>query len=238
MNRLSGYAPFLLLLLLFFGGCERQQKHLRFDPDFITGKLRNGVSYYVRHNGKPDNRLELRLVVRTGSVLEEDDQQGLAHFLEHMAFNGTAHYDKQALVDYLEGIGMRFGPDLNAYTSFDETVYKLQLPTDNAEAMDAGFRILCDWAFGIRNDSEEIDAERGVVIEEWRSRRGARQRICDKHFDILFHGSQYAVRRPIGQKEVLDTFDHDRLRDFYNAWYRPELTAVIAVGDFNEDALV
>jgi zinc protease len=237
MNRLSGYVPFLLLFLVF-GGCERQQKQLRFDPDFTIGTLRNGVSYYVRHNGKPDNRLELRLVMRTGSVLEEDDQQGLAHFLEHMAFNGTAHYDKQALIDYLEGIGMRFGPDLNAYTSFDETVYKLQLPTDNAEAIDAGFQILRDWAFGIRNDSEEIDAERGVVIEEWRGRRGAGQRIWDKHFEVLFHGSQYAVRRPIGQKEVLDTFDHGRLRDFYNTWYRPELTAVIAIGDFDEDTLV
>ena len=237
MNRLSGYVPFLLLFLLL-GGCERQQTELRFDPDFTVGTLRNGVSYYVRHNGKPDNRLELRLVVRAGSVLEEDDQQGLAHFLEHMAFNGTTHYNKQALVNYLEGIGMRFGPDLNAYTSFDETVYKLQLPTDNDEVIDSGFQILRDWAFGIRNDSDEIDAERGVVIEEWRGRRGAGQRIWDKHFDVLFHGSQYAVRRPIGQKEVLDSFDHDRLRDFYNTWYRPELTAVIAIGDLDEDALV
>jgi zinc protease len=229
-------SPQRLLALLFLTAvlttsCERLEQPLAFDPAVMQGTLSNGIKYYVRENDKPDGRLELRLVVRAGSVLEDDDQQGLAHFLEHMAFNGTEHYDKQELIDYLEGIGMRFGPDLNAYTSFDETVYKLQIPTEEPDAMDAAFTILRDWAVGLRNESAEMDKERGVVIEEWRGRRGAGQRIWDEHYKVLYHDSRYASRMPIGKKEVLDSFAHDRLRDFYKKWYQPQLMAIIAVGD-------
>ncbi len=228
----------LLLLSVLLAACKSLREPLTFDPDVARGTFANGISYYVRHNKKPAGRVELRLAVRAGSVLEADDQQGLAHFLEHMAFNGTEHYAKQELVDYLEGIGMRFGPDLNAYTSFDETVYKLQIPTDNPGALDSAFTILRDWAFGICNEAEEIDNERGVVIEEWRLRRSARQRIRDRHYPILFHNSRYAERLPIGKKDVIATFSHDRLRDLYEMWYRPELMTVIAVGDADPDDLL
>jgi len=226
------------LLLGFLCGCDEKDQALRFDPRARTGKLKNGLTYYVRRNAKPKNRLALRLVVRVGSVLEEDDQQGLAHLLEHMAFNGTKRFDKQELVNYMESIGMRFGPGLNAYTSFDKTVYMLQVPVDKEGAVDTGFKILSDWAFGIKNEDEEINQERGVVIEEWRLGRGAGQRLRDKHFPVLFKGSKYADRLPIGKKKVLDTFKPQRVRDFYQEWYRPNMMAVIAVGDVDADNLL
>ncbi len=204
------------------------------DTAITIGRLENGITYYIRKNHKPENRAELRLVVNAGSILEDDDQQGLAHFTEHMAFNGTRHFAKQHLVDYLESIGMRFGPDLNAYTSFDETVYMLQIPTDNPAIIDTAFQILTDWAAYLSFDDDEIDKERGVVIEEWRLGRGAQARIRDKQFPILFHGSRYAERLPIGKKAVLDTFHHETLRRFYRTWYKPDLMAVIAVGDFDK----
>ncbi len=227
------WASFILTGLLLQGAATAADTGnlLPLDPNVIQGRLDNGLRYIIRNNGKPENRVELRLVVNAGSVLEEEDQRGLAHFLEHMAFNGTKHFAKQELVDYLESIGMAFGPDLNAYTSFDETVYKLQVPTDDTAILDQAFLILQDWAQGVLNQSEEIEAERGVVIEEWRGRRGARQRIRDKQFPVIFHDSQYANRLPIGTKEVLDNFDHDRLRALYRDWYRPDLMAFIAVGD-------
>ncbi|HEU4523138.1 MAG TPA: insulinase family protein, partial [Thermoanaerobaculia bacterium] len=168
------------------------------DPAVRHGVLPNGLTYYIRVNEKPENRAELRLAVNAGSILESDEQRGLAHFVEHMAFNGTANFEKQELVNYIERIGMRFGPHLNAYTSFDETVYMLQIPTDDAAIVDTGFRILRDWATAISFDPAEIDKERGVVIEEWRLGRGASGRIRDKQFPVLFHGSQYAERLPIG----------------------------------------
>lgn len=197
------------------------------------GTLSNGLTYYIRHNAKPEKRVELRLVVNAGSVLETDDQQGLAHLCEHMAFNGSEHFHKQALVSFLESIGMRFGADLNAYTSFDETVYMLQIPTDDEEVLDKGFYVLEDWAAHVTYDDEEIDKERGVVIEEWRLGRGAGQRMLDKQLPIILKGSRYAHRLPIGQKAVLDTFKHETLRRFYKTWYHPSLMAVIAVGDLD-----
>ena len=170
-------------------------------------------------------------MVDAGSVLEDENQQGLAHFAEHMAFNGTKNFAKQELVDYLELIGMRFGPDLNAYTSFDETVYMLTVPTDSAEVVHTAFQILEDWAHQISFEAEEIDKERGVVIEEWRLRRGAQQRMFDEQIPILLKDSRYAVRLVIGQKAVLDTFHHEDLRRFYRTWYRPDLMGFVAVGD-------
>lgn len=207
------------------------------DPQVTVGILDNGLRYYVRANQRPEQRAELRLVVNAGSVLEDEDQRGLAHFLEHMAFNGTRNFPKQDLVDYLEGIGMRFGPDINAYTSFDETVYMLTVPTDSAGLLATAFQILEDWARYQVFDPEEIEKERGVVLEEWRLGRGADARMQAKQFPILFQGSRYAERLPIGEREIIETFEHEILKRYYADWYRPDLMAVIAVGDFDPRAV-
>jgi len=203
------------------------------DSAVTVGKFANGLRYFIRENREPENRAQLRLVVNAGSILEDDDQLGLAHFLEHMAFNGTKNFEKHELVEFMESIGMRLGPEVNASTSFDETIYMLELPTDNSEYMTRAFQILRDWAHNMTLDSEEIDKERGVVIEEWRLGQGASSRLRDKYFPVLFKGSRYAERLPIGKKENLETFDPDVLRRFYRDWYRPDLMAVIAVGDFD-----
>lgn len=201
--------------------------------DVRLGTFSNGLRYYIRENTEPEDRAELRLVVNAGSVLEDDDQVGLAHFLEHMAFNGSEHFEKQELLTFMESIGMRLGPEVNAYTSFDETVFQLELPTDNTQNMETAFQILEDWAHGLTLDSGEIDKERGVVIEEWRGGQGAASRLRDLQFPVIFSGSRYASRLPIGTLENLQTFDDDALRRFYREWYRPDLMAVIAVGDFD-----
>ncbi len=203
------------------------------DPDVTIGELDNGLKYYIRQNRRPENRVELRLVVNAGSVLEDDTQLGLAHLVEHMAFNGTEHFEKQELVDYLELIGMEFGPSINAYTSFDETVYMLQVPMEDPEVVETAFQILEDWAHLVSFEPEEIDKERGVVIEEWRLGRGAGARMQDQQFPIMFTGSRYADRLPIGDVEVLQSFPHEELTRFYDKWYRADLMAVIAVGDFD-----
>jgi len=207
------------------------------DPAVRIGRLDNGFRYLIRENARPENRASLRLVVDAGSVLEDEDQRGLAHFVEHMAFNGTARFAKQELVDYLESIGMRFGPDLNASTDFDETLYLLQVPTDSAEVVEKAFQILSDWAHAIGFEEEEIEKERGVIIEEWRLGRGAEARMLDEQFPVLFRGSRYAERLPIGKLEVLETFESTALRRFYRDWYRPGLMALIAVGDFDADSI-
>lgn len=205
---------------------------LAVDPAVITGVLDNGMRYVIRANSKPENRVELRLALDVGSILETDSEQGLAHFVEHMAFNGTKHFAKQELWDYLERVGLRIGADLNAHTSFDETVYKLTVPTDSTQIMESAMQIFEDWAHGVSFESEEIDKERGVVIEEWRRGQGANTRMLYKQLPALFAGSRYAERIPIGQKAVLDTFDHDTVRGFYDKWYRPDLMGFVAVGDF------
>ena len=200
---------------------------IKVTDEIKIGKLENGLTYYIRKNEKPKNRAELRLVVNAGSVLEDDDQQGLAHFVEHMAFNGTEGFAKNELVDYLESIGVGFGPDINAYTSFDETVYQLQVPTDSTDIVKQAFQILEEWAHKVSFDDEEIDRERGVVIEEWRSGRGAMARMRDKQYPIMFHESRYAERLPIGKTEILKEFPYETLRRFYHKWYRPDLMAVV-----------
>jgi len=197
------------------------------------GKLANGMTYYVLAHKKPEKRAQLWLGVNAGSILEDKDQQGLAHFVEHMAFNGTKKYHKQAIVNYLESIGMKFGPDLNAYTSFDQTVYMLQVPTDKHEFVDKGLDILHEWASAIAFTKEEVDKERGVVIEEWRLGRGAWKRLSDKQFPVMFKGSRYAKRLPIGKKKILETAPRDALVRFYRDWYRPDMMAIVAVGDFD-----
>ena len=206
---------------------------LTVSPEVKIGKLPNGLTYYIRKNQDPKNRAELRLVVKAGSILENDKQVGLAHFTEHMSFNGTKNFKKQELVNFLEKNGVSFGADLNAYTSFDETVYMLQLPTDSAAVFKKGFQILEDWAHNVSFDNNEIDKERGVVIEEWRLGQGANERLRAKYFPVILKGSQYAARLPIGTKQNLDTFKYETLKQFYKDWYRPDLEAVIVVGDVN-----
>lgn len=201
------------------------------DPNVRTGKLPNGLTYYIRKNAKPEHKVEMRLAVNAGSILERDDQQGLAHFIEHMNFNGTEHFKRNELVSYLQSIGVEFGADLNAYTSFDETVYMLSIPTEKKELIDKGFLVLSDWASTATLNQADIEKERGIVLEELRLGKGADQRMRDRYFPKLFQGSQYANRLPIGKSEVIEHFDRKALVDFYETWYRPDLEAVIVVGD-------
>jgi len=204
------------------------------DPDVIIGKLPNGLTYYIRKNTEPKNRAELYLVNKAGSVLETDAQRGLAHFTEHMAFNGTRDFPKNELVNYLQKAGVKFGADLNAYTSFDETVYQLPLPTDSSKVFEKGFDILADWAGHVSFDPKEIDSERGVVLEEERLRgKNAQERLQNQILPILLNNSRYAERLPIGKEDILKTFKPETIKSFYHDWYRPDLQAVIAVGDFD-----
>lgn len=204
------------------------------DPKIKRGKLPNGLTYFIVKHHKPEQRAALWLAVNAGAVQEDDDQRGLAHFVEHMAFNGTKRFPKQAIIDYIEKAGIRFGADLNAYTSFDQTVYQLVVPTDDQTVMLKGLDILRDWAADVTFDPVEVDKERGVVLEEWRLGRGADARIFDKQFPIIFSGSKYGQRLPIGQPEILKTAPRDTLVRFYRDWYQPQNMAVIAVGDFDD----
>ncbi|MBK0380154.1 M16 family metallopeptidase [Mucilaginibacter segetis] len=207
---------------------------LPLDPDVVIGKLPNGLTYYIRHNEQPKNRAELYLVNKAGSILETDAQQGLAHFTEHMAFNGTRDYPKNELVNFLQKSGVKFGADLNAYTSFDETVYQLPVPTDSAAVFKNGFNILANWAGYLTFDPTEIDKERGVVLEEERLRgKNAQERLSMQTLPVILNNSRYASRLPIGKEDILKTFDAATIKSFYHDWYRPDLQAVIAVGDFN-----
>jgi zinc protease len=211
-----------------------KSEKLPVDPNVIIGHLPNGLTYYIRKNTEPKNRAELYLVNKAGSVLETDDQQGLAHFTEHMAFNGTRDFPKNELVNYLQHAGVRFGADLNAYTSFDETVYQLPLPTDSTKVFEKGFDILADWAGHVTFDPKEIDDERGVVLEEERLRgKNAQERLQQQILPVLLNNSRYAQRLPIGKEDILKTFKPGTIKRFYHDWYRPDLQAVIAVGDFD-----
>ncbi|MCL6460717.1 MAG: insulinase family protein [Flavobacterium micromati] len=208
-------------------------KPIPLDPTVIKGRLENGLTYYIKKNGKPENKVDLRLVVNAGSILETDDQQGLAHFIEHMCFNGTEHFPKNELVDYLQSIGVKFGQHLNAYTSFDETVYFLPIPSNDPLKLEKGFQIIEDWAFNVSFNPKEIDNERGVILEEYRLGLGAEKRMESRYISKMMHNSQYADRLPVGQKEVLETFKHKSLISFYKDWYRPNLMSVIVVGDID-----
>jgi zinc protease len=207
------------------------------DPAITIGRFANGLRYYIRVNKQPANRIELRLAVNAGSILEDDDQQGLAHFVEHMAFNGTKNFPKDAVPKFFESIGMRFGPSLNAFTSFDQTVYMQTIPADKPDVVQKAFQVLEDWSHDLSFEPAEIDKERGVIVEEWRLGRGAGARIQDKQWPIMLKGSRYADRNPIGKKEIIETFKHDRLKKFYTDWYRPDLMAVVVVGDFDKAAI-
>lgn len=209
---------------------------LPLDSAVRTGKLPNGFTYYIRKNIEPKNRVTMYLANKVGSVLENDDQQGLAHFMEHMSFNGTKHFPKNELVSYLQKAGVRFGSDLNAFTSFDETVYQLPIPTDNPEVLKNGFQIMRDWAQDATLDSVEIDKERGVILEEKRLGKSAQQRLQDKYLPVLLNQSRYSNRLPIGTEEVLKNFTPATIRSFHTDWYRPDLQALIVVGDIDVNA--
>ncbi len=224
----------ILVLSVVTGAAYAQTNlsdNLPITPEIKKGQLPNGLTYYIRKNVKPEQKVELRLVVKAGSILEDDDQQGLAHFTEHMAFNGSAHFKKNDLVSFLQSIGVKFGADLNAYTSFDETVYILPIPVDKPENLERGFQVIEDWASSIAFESSEIDKERGVVLEEERLGKGAQERMFKKTLPHILQGSKYAERLPIGKSDILRTFTPETIKHFYADWYRPDLMAVIVVGD-------
>ncbi len=208
------------------------------DPAVSKGVLDNGLTYYVRSNSEPENRAELMLVVKAGSIDEDDDQQGLAHFCEHMSFNGTKNFPKHELINYFESIGMEFGPEINAYTSFDQTVYMLKVPLDKPEYMEKGLQVLYDWACQVDDADEEIEAERGIILEEERMGRGANDRMMKEWLPVFLNDSKYAERLPIGKVDIIENCKPEVLRRFRNDWYRPDLQALIVVGDFDQQEMV
>ena len=225
------------------GGSAKEEKatdltaKVPMDRKVRVGKLENGMTYYIRANKKPENRVQFRLVTNVGSTSEDEDQLGLAHFVEHMAFNGTKHYKGNEMISELQKNGIEFGRGINAYTSFDETVYYVDLPTDSPEMIEMGFKILDGWASGLLFDGEEIEKERGVILEEWRGGLGAGERLRKATWPTLLKDSRYATRLPIGTEEVISTFKHETIKRFYNDWYRTDLQAVIIVGDIDVNAM-
>jgi zinc protease len=226
----------LLLLTLVLTNADAQTNlsdKIPVDSKVKIGKLENGLTYYIRENKRPEKKVELRLVVNAGSINEDDDQQGLAHMAEHMAFNGTKNFKKNEIVTFLQDIGVGFGSDLNAYTSFDETVYILPIPTDKKENIEKGFQVLEDWAHQVTYLDEDINSERAIILEESRLGKGAFDRMFKKVYSKLFTGSKYANRLPIGEDSIIKSFKPDVIRKFYKDWYRPDLMAVIVVGDID-----
>lgn len=208
------------------------------NPDIKMGTLSNGMKYYIMRNGKPEKRVEMILAVNAGAVLEDNDQNGLAHFCEHMAFNGTQLFPKQELVKFLESTGIRFGADLNAYTNQDETVYMLTIPSEDSKTVIKGIQVLRDWAGFVTYDNKDIEEERGVIMEEWRLGKGADDRVSEKHSKKLYYGSKYAERNVIGDTNVLKHCPPDNLRRFYRTWYRPENMAIVIVGDADPNSML
>lgn len=233
MSKLKFLTGILLFCALTNLVAQDLTKKVPIDPSITTGKLDNGLTYYIKHNPKTENKAELRLVINAGSLLETEEQQGLAHFLEHMAFNGTRNFEKNELIDYLESLGVLFGADLNAHTSFDETVYKLTLPTDDEEVYDKGLEILRDWSDGITLAEKDIDEERGVIAEELRSGLIGSRRLFNSYIPLITNNARHAERLPIGKLDVILNADYEELRKFYRDWYRPDLMALMVVGDID-----
>ena len=227
---------FLFILLFTLFSLSLSGKNFENSKNLISGKLENGIHYYIYKNNKPENKAMLNLVVKTGSLMEEDNEQGIAHFMEHMAFNGTTKFKKNEMIKYLQSIGLSFGGDLNAYTSFDRTVYKLLVPTTPKELED-GIEVLREWASEATLSSQEIDSEKKVVIEEWRLRQGLAQRLGDVQKKALFEGSRYFDRFPIGLPEIINGADQNLVKGFYQKWYQPENISIIAVGDFDTNQI-
>ena len=220
MRRLS-ITLMLLMAMIFVAGASAQSDVLKqqfpIDNQVRYGVLPNGLTYYIRHNEEPKNRAEFHIAQKVGSILEEENQRGLAHFLEHMAFNGLEHFPGKQMLEYFQSIGLTFGGDINAYTSFDRTVYRLSnVPTEREAVLDSALLVLHDWSCAITLDEKEIDAERGVINEEWRTRGDANQRLYESVLPIIFHDSKYANRMPIGTMEVVMNFKPEELRDYYH----------------------
>jgi zinc protease len=229
-----------LSLLLGFGLSlsAQQAQPLPIDPKIRYGKLDNGLTYYIRANQKPKDRAEFYIAQNVGAILENDDQNGLAHFLEHMAFNGTKNYPGKGIINYFESIGVKFGANINAYTSLDETVYNLSdVPTMRESVIDSALLVLHDWSSFILLEGDEIDSERGVIREEWRTGAGAERRMWKEANKLKYPGSQYAKRDVIGDTAVINNFTHKTIRDFYHKWYRPDLQAILVVGDVDVDKI-
>lgn len=228
----------LLFLVTSFVTFAQQNPTLPVDPNVRTGKLENGLTYYIRNNGQPENRADFYIAQKVGSMMEEDNQAGLAHFLEHMAFNGTENYPKKDMLNYLQDNGIRFGVNINAYTSFDETVYYMtDIPTTNKNLVDSVLLILHDWSNAISLEEEELESERGVIREEWRTRGGAQQRLWDQLLPEMYPDSKYAKRMPIGSIDVINNFKPEEIRAYYHKWYRPDLQGIIIVGDVDLDQM-
>lgn len=224
---LSSFAVIFLMSSNVFG------QNIPVDPSVKIGTLPNGMKYYIKKNTLPEKKVDFRLAINAGSILEDENQRGLAHFMEHMNFNGTKNFPDNKLVDFLQSIGVKFGQHLNAYTSFDETVYMLPVPLDKPGNLDAGLKVMEDWAFNATLSDEQINKERGVVLEELRLGLGADKRMADKYLPKLLYKSQYADRLPIGKKDVLENFKPEVIRKFHKEWYRPDLMAIVVVGDIN-----
>ena len=209
-----------------------------FDPNVRTGQLENGLTYFIRHNEKPAQRANFYIAQKVGSILEEENQRGLAHFLEHMAFNGTKNFPGKNLLDYMERNGVKFGENVNAWTGIEQTVYMLtNVPTTSTNLVDSCLLILHDWSSFISLEGEEIDKERGVILEEMRQRETSQMRIYEKMLPEIYPNSPYGHRLPIGTEEVVAHFDHQALRDYYHKWYRPDLQGIIIVGDIDVDQI-
>ena len=221
--------------VVFMMSANAFAQNIPMDASVRTGTLPNGMKYYIKKNTLPEKKVDFRLAINAGSILEDENQRGLAHFMEHMNFNGTKNFPDNKLVDFLQSIGVKFGQHLNAYTSFDETVYMLPVPLDKPGNLDAGLKVMEDWAFNATLSDEQINKERGVVLEELRLGLGADKRMSDKYLPKLLYNSQYANRLPIGKKDVLENFKPEVIRQFHKDWYRPDLMAIVVVGDINVD---
>ena len=232
------FVVIVALLATVMGVHAQQMPNVPLDPAVKVGVLPNGLTYYIRHNEWPEKRCDFYIAQKVGSIQEEENQRGLAHFLEHMCFNGTTHFPGDALKQYLERIGVKFGENLNAYTSFDETVYNINnVNVETAGAIDSCLLILHDWSHDLLLEDKEIDKERGVINEEWRMRRSAMMRMQEAAFKDLYVGSKYADRMPIGTMEIVMNFPYEDLRSYYRRWYRPDLQGLIIVGDVNPDEI-
>ena len=227
---------FVVAMMLVALGSMAQSMPIENDPSVRTGKLANGLTYYIKQNNWPEHRVNFYIAQNVGSLQEEESQRGLAHFLEHMAFNGTEHYPGNGVIDYTRSLGVEFGRDLNAYTSVDQTVYNINdVPSTRVSAIDSCLLILKDWSNGLLLEGDEIDKERGVIHEEWRVRSSASQRMFERNLETLYPNSKYGLRMPIGLMSVIDNFKYDEIRNYYHKWYRPDNQAIVVVGDIDVD---
>ncbi|MBR5646255.1 MAG: insulinase family protein [Treponema sp.] len=242
----SGFKKFLISLFLtagcifcmFAAGADKiKETPISWMSSIKRGTLSNGMQYYILKNSQPENRISLRLAVKAGSAMEDEDQKGVAHFVEHMCFNGTKNFEKNSIIDYFESIGMAFGPEVNAYTSFEETVYMLEIPADNPDIIAKSFQVLKEWANEVSFDQIELDKERKVINEEWRIGTGLNGRYSNSLVEFLYRDSQFAKRLPIGDMKIINSVSRQRVVDFYKKWYRPEFMAIIAVGDIDPAVL-